>query len=285
LLYLTSATWTSGEVSAQFAHEIVEAHRLGVHLLPMHEFPSMMDDARTSQRRACDFNEFWNDGWTPKHLLKGDANVYKQIAMALKPGEWRDAGLMAVLDKMRTFDGTRTVIYVDPCDIVTADEDRVSLIDVTDSPPSESEDTSLTRPQSHHNAPGRMLTDEVELTSISTAIPLPLPELNDDSAEPLPRASTSWTRRRSADIQDEMRMFGSCGSREYPPSRRETGGNSQVRNPASQEFIDQSRVTVVGRARADSLAEDPTACWVPVRPSLSAPGASEGRPAHLDLCA
>jgi hypothetical protein len=62
---------------------------------------------------ACEFNDFWNDGWTPKHLLKGDANVYKQIAMALKPGEWRNAGLVTVLEKMRTFDGERKIIKVD----------------------------------------------------------------------------------------------------------------------------------------------------------------------------
>jgi hypothetical protein len=110
LLYLTSSTWTTGEVSAEFAREVCEAHRLGVHLLPVHRFPSMMDDANTSQRGACAFNEFWNESWTPKHLLTGDANIYKQIALALKPGEWRNAGLLAVLDKMRTFDGTRTVI-------------------------------------------------------------------------------------------------------------------------------------------------------------------------------
>jgi hypothetical protein len=77
LLHLTSATWTSGEVSAQFADEVCEAHRLGVHLLLAHEFPSMLDDASASQRGACAFNEFWNENWTPKHLLQGDANVYK----------------------------------------------------------------------------------------------------------------------------------------------------------------------------------------------------------------
>jgi hypothetical protein len=116
LLHLTSTTWTSGEVSAQFAREVCEAHRLGVHLLLAHEFPSMLDNADTSQRGACAFNDFWNDGWTPKYLLKGDANVYKQIAIALKPGEWRKAGLVTVLDKMRTFDGERKVINMGPCD-------------------------------------------------------------------------------------------------------------------------------------------------------------------------
>ena len=47
-------------------------------------------------RGACDFNDFWNDGWTPKHLLRGEANVYKQIAIALKGGAWRKASMVMV---------------------------------------------------------------------------------------------------------------------------------------------------------------------------------------------
>ena len=38
----------------------------------------------------------WNDGWTPKFLLKGDANVYRQIGIAIKAGAWRKAGLVNV---------------------------------------------------------------------------------------------------------------------------------------------------------------------------------------------
>jgi hypothetical protein len=136
LLYLTSATWTSGEVSAQFALEVCEAHRLGVHLLLAHEFPSMIDDA--SQRGACSFNDFWNEGWTPKHLLQGDANVYRQIAIALKPGEWRKAGLVTVLDKMRSFDGKRKVIEVGPCEVVATELGGESPLDDAES--------SLSRP-------------------------------------------------------------------------------------------------------------------------------------------
>ena len=59
LLYLTSATWTSGEMSAQFAYEVCEAHRQGVCLLLAHEFPSMIDGASAPQRGACAFNDFW----------------------------------------------------------------------------------------------------------------------------------------------------------------------------------------------------------------------------------
>ena len=93
LLYLTSETWTRGEASARFAHEVCEAQRKGVHLLLAHEFPSVLEDERTA-RHACNFNDFWSDGWTPRWLLAGDSNVYKQIAIALKPDAWRTAGLV-----------------------------------------------------------------------------------------------------------------------------------------------------------------------------------------------
>ena len=116
LVYLTSTTWTSDEESAAFAHEICEAHRLGVPLLLVHEIPSMIEN-EDEMRRACEFNDFWNEGWTPQHLLVGDANVYRQIALGLKPGEWRIAGLMAVLQKMRDSGGAeRAPIHVDEPD-------------------------------------------------------------------------------------------------------------------------------------------------------------------------
>ena len=111
LLYLTSTTWTSGKASSAFTREVEQAQRLGVHLLLVHEFPSAMDDD-ASTRGACDFNDFWNDGWTPKHLLAGEANVYKQIAIALKPGAWRAAGLATVFMKMVEDGGERMPIEV-----------------------------------------------------------------------------------------------------------------------------------------------------------------------------
>ena len=80
------------------------ALRKGVHLLPVHEMPSAVDD--DPQRGACAFNDFWND-CTPNHLLKGDANIYKQIAIALKPGAWRKAGLATVVGKMAKGGGER----------------------------------------------------------------------------------------------------------------------------------------------------------------------------------
>ena len=51
LVYLTSATWTRGATSVAFAIEVCEALRKGVHLLPVHEYPSVVDD--DPQRGAC----------------------------------------------------------------------------------------------------------------------------------------------------------------------------------------------------------------------------------------
>ena len=107
LLYLTSETWTRGEASARFAHEVCEAQRKGVHLLLAHEFPSVLEADGEITRATCDFNDMWNDGWTPRWLLKGDANVYKQIATALKGGEWRPAGLGKLASELAKGGGSR----------------------------------------------------------------------------------------------------------------------------------------------------------------------------------
>ena len=114
LLYLTSKTWTSGEVSAALAHEVCEAQRLGVHLLLAHEMPSVIAD--TDERHACAFNDFWNDGWTPRWLLQGDANVYKQIAIALKGGEWRPAGITKLAMELAKGGGARERWLVEPAE-------------------------------------------------------------------------------------------------------------------------------------------------------------------------
>ena len=98
LLYLTSATWTSGTTSTQYAEEVVAAVKAGVTLLPVHEFPSALE--ANEVRRACDFDAFWRDGWTPKHLLVSEFNIYRQIAIALKAGAWRRPGLMQVALKL-----------------------------------------------------------------------------------------------------------------------------------------------------------------------------------------
>ena len=97
LLYLTSRTWTSGGASAAFAREVRHAQRLGVHVLLAHEYPSVIED--DSIRDACPFNDFWAADSTPEDLLN-ENNVYLEIAIALKPGHWRKAGLATLARKM-----------------------------------------------------------------------------------------------------------------------------------------------------------------------------------------
>ena len=110
LLYLTRRTWTSGQASKAFAHEVCEAERLGVRLLLAHEFPSIVcDDAA---RGACPFGDFIHDS-TPKHLLQGAAAVYTQIAIALKAGAWRRAGLVALAFKLAEGGGERAPVDLD----------------------------------------------------------------------------------------------------------------------------------------------------------------------------
>ena len=75
LLYLTSATWTSGETSECLADEVRIALRKGVHLVPVHEFPSMVEP--DSLRGACAFNEFWNDGWSDRCRARTQAGPAK----------------------------------------------------------------------------------------------------------------------------------------------------------------------------------------------------------------
>jgi hypothetical protein len=49
----------------------------------------------------------FDDGWTPSHLSSGAANLYKEIAIALKAAEWRQPGLVALISKVATSAGER----------------------------------------------------------------------------------------------------------------------------------------------------------------------------------
>ena len=57
-------------------------------------------------RHACEFSDFFREGWTPKHLLR--ANLYGEIAIALKAGAWRKAGLALVAAKLAARVGEQT---------------------------------------------------------------------------------------------------------------------------------------------------------------------------------
>jgi hypothetical protein len=106
LVYLTTKTWTNGKHSTELAREIGKARRKGVHLLLVHELPSLiLDDDVGTDRGACDFYDLWNEGWTPKHLLA--SSLYNQIALPLKPGEFHKAALAVVLGKLSEGGGER----------------------------------------------------------------------------------------------------------------------------------------------------------------------------------
>ena len=102
LLLLDKRTWTSGEVTAKLVDDIHAALRAGVHILCVHEFPSVVGPPR----HECEFSHMFDDGWTPRHLADGPMNLYKEIALALKGDEWRQPGLVAVAAKIAGSAGT-----------------------------------------------------------------------------------------------------------------------------------------------------------------------------------
>ena len=95
------------QASISLAREVASAMRLGVHLLLVHEVPCAVG---RRERGACEFSEFFQDGWTPTHLLR--ANIYGEIAIALKDGAWRRAGLAILRSKLGARLGDRTPIEV-----------------------------------------------------------------------------------------------------------------------------------------------------------------------------
>jgi len=314
LVLLDERTWTSGADTAKFVRHIHMALRIGVHIFCVHEFPAVVGP----HRHACDFAQMFNDDWTPAHLTGGPANVYKEIDLTLKGEEWRQPGLVALATKVATSAGERKPIKVQ---ISTSYEPkrRANPWAGNGQQPAQSNTlpksaaSASTVPYSRgSSAPSQA---EVELVSMPTVIPVQ-PTSTDDlglcSTKPLPRPRMYPVRRRSEDTVDEMREFGSRGSREHPPTRRRSSLLTRVQQkvkPRTHEPHDPSggglegrvcggsaaddtsasclesslaldssqperRASVVGRARADSLADDPAPCWVAKRSSSSAPGAS-----------
>jgi len=88
LVYLNALTWTHDPEA--LAADIREAQRLGVHLLPCHEFPSVLDAG--SARAALDFKAIIDA--TPEGLKKAPTNIYSEIAIGLKSGQLREPGLL-----------------------------------------------------------------------------------------------------------------------------------------------------------------------------------------------
>merc|ERR1712130_287820 len=87
LIYLNANTWADQTDGLKV--DIESAQLLGVHLQLCHEFPSAIDPG--SGRGALDFKDIIES--TPPRLKSGPANVYKQIAISLKSGDWRKVGL------------------------------------------------------------------------------------------------------------------------------------------------------------------------------------------------
>ena len=96
LVLLDDRTWTSGETTAKLIEEIESGMETGVHMLCVHEFPSVVGPPR----HACDFGLMFRSDWTPDHLQSGATNLYKEIAIALKGAEYRTPGLVAVASKI-----------------------------------------------------------------------------------------------------------------------------------------------------------------------------------------
>jgi len=285
LILLDERTWTSGADTAKLVEHIHKAMRIGVHICCVHELPAVVG----SRRHACDFVLMFNDDWTPAHLTGGRTNLYKAMDLALKGEEWRQPGLVALAAKLATSPGAHMPIQVR---VPTSYEPKTganpwtsfgSRSTVTQSSQALPESAETQANVSYSRASSLPSEDEVELTSMSTATPAqPVSvDINPGNAVPLPRPRPLQDRRRDEDVRDEMRLFGSCGTRDHPPTHRTSARGNQIRpqtRRASQESDDDSRASVVGRARADSLAEEPSACWLAIRLSSSAtraPGASE----------
>jgi hypothetical protein len=96
LVLLDDRTWMSGETTAKLMEEIESAMAEGIHMLCVHEFPSVVGPPR----HECDFGLMFRSDWTPDHLQSGPTNLYKEIALALKGGEWRTPGLVALASKI-----------------------------------------------------------------------------------------------------------------------------------------------------------------------------------------
>ena len=90
VLYLTSQTWTRGDVSTALGEEVSHAMDLKVEVLLAHEMPGIDGDGA---RFGCEFGSFFScaDGATPPELL--GRGVYSTIAVPLKGGAWREVSM------------------------------------------------------------------------------------------------------------------------------------------------------------------------------------------------
>jgi len=109
LVLLDERTWTSGEDTAQLVEHIHSAMRSGVHMICVHEFPSVVGPPR----HECEFDKMFHDDWTPAHLTQRPTNLYNEAALTLKGVEWRKPGLVAFAFKLAANAGERQPIEFD----------------------------------------------------------------------------------------------------------------------------------------------------------------------------
>ena len=93
LVHLNEETWTRGQDSDAFAHEVCDAMRAGVHRLLVHEVRGARIDDEA--RLGCTFEHLIA---TTRDYLKKPGRLYTtEIAMNLLGGEWRECGLVMLL--------------------------------------------------------------------------------------------------------------------------------------------------------------------------------------------
>ena len=114
LLLLDDRTWRSGARTARLVEHIHAAMGIGVHILCVHEFPSLVG----GPRHACDFGLMFCDDWTPSHLTGGETNLYREIALALTSDAWRKPGLVAFASNLAKGGEERI-----PVEVPVSDED------------------------------------------------------------------------------------------------------------------------------------------------------------------
>jgi len=105
LLLLNKLTWDAStphafERKKGLVQDLKKAMFVGMRIILAHEDISLVGDEHFD-RHACAFNDFFDDYTTPIFLKSGEANIYKTISVALKGKEWREAGLVSLLQAIR----------------------------------------------------------------------------------------------------------------------------------------------------------------------------------------
>jgi len=281
LVLLDERTWTSGCDTASFIEHIHNAMRTGVHISCVHEFPAVVGPPR----HACDFALMYKDDWTPAHLTGGPTNLYKEMELALKGEEWRQPGLVGLVDKLATSARENKPIKVVVPTTYKPKTGANPWAEETGGAfcthprlvqPQPLPDPVLSVVESHreHRMP---LGAAAMPPPPAQAAPQPQPPEEAELGELSSAHYDIPDRRsgRSGDLRDDMHHFG-CATREHPPSRRVSRESvKQARKQSRSASRSSGMVGRVVRARGNSVTQDPSACWLAMRLSSSGPGASE----------